>query len=103
MKEDGRYAEAIENYRLAATAAPDYEVPSFNLALLLATCPDQTLRDPDEAVRLAEEACRLVGEPNSLQLSLLAEVYANRGRFEEAATTVEKATARPTSSVSPMR
>ncbi len=91
LKRERQFAEAIENYGLAMSADPDYEVPLFNLALLLATCPDPALRKPDEAVRLAEQACKLLGRTNSLQLSILAEVYANAGRFDEAATTAEKA------------
>lgn len=91
LKREGQFAKAIENYKLAMSADPDYEVPLFNLALLLATCPDPALRKPDEAVRLAEQACELLGQTNSLQLSILAEVYASAGRFDDAATTAEKA------------
>ncbi|MHC4405287.1 MAG: tetratricopeptide repeat protein [Planctomycetota bacterium] len=47
----GLYARAIENYRQAIDADPEYRIPMLNLASLLAACPDPSLRDPEEAAR----------------------------------------------------
>ena len=80
-----QYATAIEGYRKAIQADREYEVSFFNLALLLATCSDSRLRQPDEAVRLAEEGCQRIEHPNCLQLGILAQVYAETGRFDQAA------------------
>jgi Flp pilus assembly protein TadD len=91
QKRDGQFHGAIHNYRNAIAADPDYEAPRFNLALLLATCPDPKLRDPDEAVRLAEEACTLGEGPNAVTLTVLAQVYAAAGRFDRAAAATERA------------
>ena len=91
LKDGGRLDLAIENYNKAIEADPDYEVPLFNLALLLATCSDQKLRQPDEAVRLAERASELIEERDAVPLSILAQVYAETGRFDEAIATAEKA------------
>jgi tetratricopeptide (TPR) repeat protein len=87
----GQFDRAIEHYRSAIDADPDYEVPLFNLAMLLATCSDPTFRQPDEAVRLAERACALVEHPNPIQLSLLAQVCAETGRSGKAMAAIEMA------------
>lgn len=91
LKGNGHYELAIEGYRKAIEADPKFEVPLFNLALLLATCSEKRLRRPDEAVRLAEKGCQMIEHPNSLQLSILAQVYAETGRFDQAVGTTQKA------------
>ncbi len=87
----GQFDRAVEHYRSAIEADPDYEVPLFNLAMLLATCSDRALRQSDEAVLLAERACTLVEHPNPIQLSLLATVCAETGRSGEAMAAIERA------------
>ncbi len=64
---------------------------TLRMALLLQSGPRSRLGDPNEAVRLAEQACRVMGRPNPEQLGMLAEVYAEAGRFEQAVGTLEKA------------
>jgi len=91
LKDEQQFQRAIENYRAAIDADPDYDVPLFNLALLLATCSDETLRQPTEAVRLAERACDSVERPNAVQLSILAKVYAETGQFDKAVSAMQKA------------
>jgi len=91
LRRDGQFEKAIENYRKAIAADRAYEVPYFNLALLLATCSEPDLRRPDEAVQMAEWACRLTQPPSPVQFSILADVYAHTGRFDEAVAAAEKA------------
>ena len=90
-KREGKLKSAIRSYRHAVEADPEYGAPLCNLALLLATCPDPKLRQPDEAVELAQRACELVDRTHPLELSILAEVYAEAGRLNEAVNTTEKA------------
>src|SRR5712691_90225 len=61
------------------------------LAWLLATNPDSTLRNGPEAVRLAERACASTGWKVPPLLATLAAAYAETGRFSEAITTIQKA------------
>ncbi len=91
LKREGQFEEAVKNYHKAIAADPTYEVPLFNLALLLAGCDEERSRRPEEAVRLAEQACQLIESPGSLQLSILAEVYAKTGRMEQAMATLGEA------------
>ncbi|MHC4180080.1 MAG: tetratricopeptide repeat protein, partial [Planctomycetota bacterium] len=56
--EAGAYAEAAQSYRRALEQEPEHADALSNLAWLLATAPDQSVRNGAEAVRLAEQACR---------------------------------------------
>ena len=55
-----------------------------NLAWLLATSSDPSLRSGQEAVLLAEQANRLSGGRRPIILRILAAAYAEAGRFDEA-------------------
>jgi hypothetical protein len=68
-------------------------VPTLtSLARLLATCPDDSVRDGAEAVRLAEQAVDIAqrrrGVPPQLAATLAA-AYAETGRWEQAAALLE--------------
>jgi protein O-mannosyl-transferase len=91
LRGERQFERAMDHYHRAIESDPNYEVPLFNLAILLATCDDETLRRPREAVHLAERACSLVEPPNSVQLSVLAKVYAQTGQSEKATATIQKA------------
>ena len=56
-----KFREAVAEYRQVLAAKPDQPEALSNLAWLLATSSDATVRDGAEAVRLAEQACRLSG------------------------------------------
>jgi tetratricopeptide (TPR) repeat protein len=62
-----------------------------NLAWMLATASDDTLRDGAEAVRYAERAARLPPVKEMCVPGTLAAAYAEAGRFPEAIATAEKA------------
>jgi hypothetical protein len=64
-----------------------------NLAFLLATCSDASLRNLPEATRLAETACQLTHYHTPAFLSTLGVVYSETGRFPEAILMAEKASA----------
>jgi tetratricopeptide (TPR) repeat protein len=93
LENGGHVEPAIQYYYKALAAYPDYELCMFNLAFLLATCPEARLRRPEEAVRLAERACELARDLNPNDLWILATAYAEAGRFDKAATAIEKAIA----------
>jgi protein O-mannosyl-transferase len=86
-----RAPEAIKHYRLALGLKPDWPETLNNLAWLLATHPDDTLRDGAEAVRLAERACQLTSGKDPMLLGTLAAAYAETGRFAEAIVIGERA------------
>jgi Flp pilus assembly protein TadD len=82
---------AVEQFRKVLKLNPDLPEPLNNLAWLLATSSDDTLRDGAEAIRHAERACDLTGFKQTVMISTLAAAYAEGGRFPEAVTTAETA------------
>jgi Flp pilus assembly protein TadD len=82
---------ATAQFRKAMSLDPEAPEASNNLAWLLATCSDETLRNGDEAVLLAQRACRQTGYKKSAIISTLAAAYAEAGRYPEAVSTAEKA------------
>jgi protein O-mannosyl-transferase len=88
-----RPAEAIPHYRSALALAPDAYVLLNNLAWLLATHPEDAIRDGPEAVRLATRACELTNRKEPVYLGTLAAAYAETGNFDEAVRTGQQAAA----------
>ena len=87
----GKIAEALAHWRAALDANPDY-LPALNqMAWVLATCPDASIRNGGEAVKLAERLIRQTGAAEPEGLNTLAAAYAEIGRFREAAGTARRA------------
>jgi protein O-mannosyl-transferase len=87
----GRFGEAAQQYRLALAQSPDATEWLNNLAWLLATCPEDAVRDGPEAVRLAQHACELTKYETTIYLGTLAAAQAEAGRFAAAVSTAQKA------------
>lgn len=77
----GNSAEAAEQFRKALIVNPSSATAVNNLAWLLATSPDDSLRNGNEALALAQ---RLESLQEPVFLDTLAAVYAEIGRFEQA-------------------
>ncbi len=88
---NGDYREAVAQYREILAEQPDLAEPLNNLAWLLATSPDDTLRDGAKAVEYAEHACRITHYQAPHALGTLAAAYAEAGKFPEAVTTSDQA------------
>ena len=65
--------------------------PANNLALLLATCPDQQFRSGAEAVQIAQRLCQLDKHRFAPFLNTLAAAYAETGDFAGAVMWQSKA------------
>jgi tetratricopeptide (TPR) repeat protein len=91
LKQEGQFDQAIEIYDKALAADPTYEVPMFNLALLLASSPEPALRQPEEATRLAEEGLQIVAEPSAVQLAIAARVFVHADRLEKGLELMRRA------------
>ena len=91
--QSGNPREAVAEYCEVLLSRPDQPEALNNIAWLLATCADATVRNGAEAVRLAEHACRLSGNVQPRALGTLAVAYAEAGRFPEAVETAQKAVA----------
>jgi tetratricopeptide (TPR) repeat protein len=89
--QQGHVDEAITHFQKALTIKPDYVEAQNNMAWVLATCPQVSLRNGIKAVGLAERAKQLTGGKNPVVLCTLAAAYAETGRFPEAIKTVQSA------------
>lgn len=87
----GEYAEAIGLLRSSIPHAGDRPGVYSNLALLLAACPVDGLRNGEEAVRLAKEANELSGGRSARVLDSLAAAQAETGQFDKAVSNARGA------------
>ena len=88
---DGRPRAGMEHFRRAMNLAPGWPAPSSELAWLLATSPDDGVRDPEAAIRLAEAALELAGGRDISVLDTAAAAYAAAGRYDDAVRIAENA------------
>ncbi|NIP93695.1 MAG: tetratricopeptide repeat protein, partial [Akkermansiaceae bacterium] len=86
----GQAAEAAGSFRAVLKLAPRHASATNNLAWILATHPDDELRDPEEALRLATRLVGGEGGDKPEFLDTLAAAQAGSGRFEEAITTARR-------------
>ena len=91
LLKERKVKEAITNYEMAVQLKPDYAEAQNNLAWVLATGSQPSLRNGSEAVELAQRANELVGGGNPVVLRTLAAAYAESGRFPEAVATAQSA------------
>ena len=89
----GRVRDAIAEYTTALQNSPENLAALSNLAWLLATSADPSLRNGSEAVRLAERAdsASSRSDKHPTVLRILAAAYAEEGQFAEAKETAQHA------------
>jgi tetratricopeptide (TPR) repeat protein len=87
----GKQAEAVAGYEQALKVDPADTGVLNNLAWVLATSPDDALRDGKRAIELATEACEVTEYKQAHILSTLAAGYAESGDFDTAITWSQKA------------
>jgi protein O-mannosyl-transferase len=88
-----RVRDAMAEYTKALQISPENLPALSNMAWLLATSADPSLRDGSEAVRLAERAdsASTRSDKHPTILRILAAAYAEAGRFAEAKETAQHA------------
>jgi tetratricopeptide (TPR) repeat protein len=85
------YAKARADYQQALALDPNFGPASFNLAKLLATCEDASIRDGKRAVELAKQAMHLEVHADYELHSLLAAAQAEAGDFDAAVNSMRRA------------
>jgi tetratricopeptide (TPR) repeat protein len=97
----GRFAQAAANYRKALQLEPDWPDALDRFALLLAACPESSLRNPALSLKLAAKANELTLSARPDYLRTLAAAYASAGQFTNAAAAAESARQRALSGGQP--
>lgn len=87
----GRLKEAIVHYQKALALLPRTASVHNNLAWMLATCSDPSLRNGPQALALAQRANHLSNGSDPVFLRSLAAAYAENGQFSEAVETAQRA------------
>jgi len=87
----GQVRAALPYYSRAIEMSAQFTNALNNLAWLLATAPDDQVRDGSRAVELAERACQLTGWKHPVLMGTLAAAYAEAGRFDDAVKMAERA------------
>jgi tetratricopeptide (TPR) repeat protein len=85
----GLYDRQRQDLEEAMRLAPEDLALRNNLAWLLATCPEERIRDGARAVALAKEACEATDWSQIECLDTLAAAYAEGGEFDEARRLLE--------------
>lgn len=78
------YSDAVTNLRQALEHDPENPLAHNHLARLLATVPEDGLRDGEQALVHATTALEWAGEDNTEYLGTLAAVHAELGDFDKA-------------------
>jgi Zn-dependent protease len=87
----GEWQRAIEDYDAALAIQPNLTEANNNLALLLAACPIESLRNGAEAVQRATRACQATAWNDPNCLGTLAAAHAEAGDFGQAVRYQEQA------------
>ena len=82
--------EAITHYQKALQIKSNSAEAQNNLAWVLATALQASLRNGPQAVELAQQANQLDGGENPIILRTLAAAYAEAGRFSDAQRSAQK-------------
>ena len=86
------YQKVLE-FNPTRQAAENCAMTQNNLAYILATSQDPTVRNGAKALVLAQKASQILGEENPHILDTLAAAYAEMGRYAEAVETARRALA----------
>jgi tetratricopeptide (TPR) repeat protein len=91
----GRVKEAVAHWKKSLEIRADSMNAQANLAWVLATSPDASLRDGAKAIELAKKILKRADQPNDVNtvivLRTLAAGYAESGRFSESIETAQQA------------
>jgi tetratricopeptide (TPR) repeat protein len=83
-REKREFDAALKDFNAALQEDGNNVIALAGKALLLASCPEEKLRDGKQAVELAAKACELTRQRNPDYLAVLAAAHAEVGQFQDA-------------------
>jgi tetratricopeptide (TPR) repeat protein/thiol-disulfide isomerase/thioredoxin len=87
----GQTSEAVLHFEASLRLRPGWPPAANNLAWILATSPDDSLRDGERALELAAQACRATNQSVPELLLTYGAALAEVGRFDQAVAVVQSA------------
>lgn len=87
----GKYSDAIQTLRRGLDVEPRAIVTADELAWLMATAPDATLRDASQSIQISERIAEATLRQQPKPLATLAAAYAEAGRLDDAVRTAKEA------------
>lgn len=87
----GDVAKAISNYQKAIELDGSFVRARNNLAWILATSPNEEVRNGKQAVQHATKVCELTGFQDAVYLDTLAAALAESGQYEQAVKRANEA------------
>jgi TPR repeat protein len=90
-QDKGDYEAALDYYRRVLKIKPDFMLALNNLARILATSEDKSVRNPVSAIEYAKKACELSNYSSPVMIDTLAIAYAVNGDLSEAQEMGQKA------------
>ncbi len=91
LAQAGKMREAVQSFELALQAAPNFTAAVHNLAWVLATTTDDTVRNGGRALQMAEFALAASGPGNPMMMRVLAAAQFETGHKEDALKTIQAA------------
>ena len=89
----GRDSDSMAHWRKALVQAPDDVNAQVGAARILASSPDDAIRNGQQAVALARKAADLTKDSVPSVLDTLAAAYAEEGQYHQAVETANQALA----------
>jgi tetratricopeptide (TPR) repeat protein len=86
-----RYGEAIQTFRRGLEVEPRQMIMGNEMAWLMATAPEASVRNAPQAIQIGERLAELTTRKEPKPLDTLAAAYADAGRFDEAVATAREA------------
>src|SRR5213075_387765 len=90
LVQQGRVREGVEEWQKVLEIQPDNGNALNNLGWMLASAPEDSLRDGSRAVHLAQQAVRISGGRIPIVFRTLAAAYAENQQFPQAIETAQQ-------------
>jgi hypothetical protein len=85
------YESALADFQKSVELGPEVPLAQSTLARLLATCPDDRIRNGKQAIEAATKACEMSDWKLGAMLDALAAAHAEAGQFDQAVKYEERA------------